>query len=62
MINIPAHTMDSRQLATVLAALRYWQREGLLNSGAECEIAADCGEIEPLSSMEIDHLCELLNR
>jgi hypothetical protein len=47
--------------ATVLAALRYWQREGLLSSGHEQDIATDGGCFESLSSDEIDALCEAIN-
>ena len=54
-------TMDNRELATVLAALRYWQREGLMSAGHEQEIATDQGAFEALSKWEIDALCEKLN-
>lgn len=53
--------MDSRELATVLAALRYWQREGLMSDGHEQDIATDQGTVDRLSSEEIDGLCERLN-
>ena len=52
--------MNQRELNTVLAALRYWQREGLFSSGCEHEIACD-GDVLPLDSDEIDALCESLN-
>jgi hypothetical protein len=54
--------LNARELATVLAALRYWQREGLLaDRCAEARIADDGGKFEPLSKMEIDALCERIN-
>lgn len=53
--------LSSRELATVLAALRYWQRD--VESADE---AIDGGEhfaeTTPLSATEIDDLCERLNR
>ena len=53
--------LDARELGTVLAALRYWQREGLMNGGHEQDIATNGGEVEPLNADEIDALCERLN-
>ncbi len=50
-----------RELVTVLAALRYWQREGLMSAGAETELASDGGKLVPLTAREIDGLCERLN-
>lgn len=52
---------DRRELATVLAALRFWQRMGILDGGYEYDIAADIGSFEPLSDREIDALCERIN-
>jgi hypothetical protein len=58
--------LDSRELGTVLAALRYWQEQGLaddpqyrsdeLNDIATCHDAqvSMCGD-------EIDDLCERIN-
>jgi hypothetical protein len=52
--------LDKRQLATVLAALRYWQREGLRSDSCiEHEIATDAGA--PLTKEETDALCVSLN-
>jgi len=53
--------MKSRELATVLAALRYWQQDIEANDVPPIsgEFFADC---EPLTSEEIDGLCERLNR
>ena len=53
--------LDSRELATVLAALRYWQREGLMSGGREHAIASDGDHVAPLAVAEIDTLCERLN-
>lgn len=50
-----------RELATVLAALRYWQREGLMSAGHEVDIASGGGTLAPLTAGEIDTLCERLN-
>jgi hypothetical protein len=50
--------LSDRQAATLLAALRYWQRKGLTSGGREQDIASDEGNCEPLSSAEIDVLCE----
>ena len=55
--------MTQRELATILAALRYWQRCGLEAGGqsAEDDIATDGGTIVPLNTWEIDSLCYRLN-
>lgn len=62
--------LDYRELATVLAALRFWQRalDGhVLGVGEdiamtpEFEIADECGAIRPLYSWEVDNLCERIN-
>ena len=52
--------MTNQELATVLAALRYWQQDLEANDAPPIseEFFADC---EPLSSGEIDGLCERLN-
>jgi hypothetical protein len=54
-------TLNNRELATVLAALRYWQREGLMSAGHEQDIATDGDTFEPLNAEDIDALCERLN-
>lgn len=53
---------DSRELATILAALRYYQRTALGAGGAipEDEILEDAG-VGSLDGAEIDALCERLN-
>ena len=56
-----APDLEHRELSTILAALRYWQREGLMSNGHEASIACDGGGIEPLTASEIDDLCERLN-
>lgn len=48
--------LDDREHATVLAALRYWQRLGN-DASPEIDIAGS----DPLSNSEIDDLCEALN-
>lgn len=62
------YPITDRQLATVLAALRYWQRD--LSEGAEDSNDVPEGIIDgaghftdhkPLTSDEIDELCESLN-
>jgi hypothetical protein len=54
-------TFDKRQSATILAALRYWQREGLMSSGHEQDIATDGNSIDALDAEDIDALCEQIN-
>lgn len=53
--------LDRRERATVLAALRYWQREGLMSAGGEHDVATDGDHLAPLTSAEIDSLCARLN-
>jgi hypothetical protein len=50
--------LKTRELA---AALRYWQREGIMSDGHEHSLADDDGTIEPLDVIEIDALCERIN-
>jgi len=57
----PTPALDDRELATVLAALRYWQREGWISGGHEHDIATNGDTLEPLGADEIDALCERLN-
>lgn len=45
----------------MLAALRYWQREGRMSAGHEFDIAENGGEFSALTNDEIDELCERLN-
>jgi hypothetical protein len=61
--------MNTREHATVLAALRYWQRiissypygDGSLPSPEE-DVATNGGDVEALGSEEIDDLCERINQ
>ena len=65
--------LPQRELAMVLAALRYWQRHGpsqpnslfdrlrIDEQDALVAIRTDCGRVEPLDDDEIDELCERLN-
>jgi hypothetical protein len=56
-------TVTPRELATILAALRYWQASdrSTATNAPEYDIASDSGEVEPLGNDEIDALCEQLN-
>ncbi len=59
--------VDRRELATILAALRFHQDENLSSSGhgvadaVIADIASDGGLLKPLSAPEIDALCRRLN-
>lgn len=50
--------LTDRQLATTLAALRYWQREGRMSAGHEHDIASAGDSLVPLNDDEINALCE----
>lgn len=54
-------TLDEREFASVLAALRYWQRLGITGPTEEDEIATNGGTLHELSGDEIDALCDRLN-
>lgn len=55
-------SLNDRERATILAALRYWQREAWrMDTDAEWKVATDEGRLEALSKNEIDALCEKLN-
>lgn len=54
-------TLNPRELGTVLAALRFWQRLGDRHGGPELAIATDEGNLASLSDEEIDGLCERIN-
>lgn len=55
--------LDEAQNASILAALRFYQQSGMNSAGQEIhEIASNAGAIEPLSSDEIDCLCESINQ
>lgn len=56
----------TRETATILAALRYWQQDQTRpktegRSQELMDIASDNGGFESLSALEIDDLCEHLN-
>ena len=54
--------ISTRQLATILAALRYWQQD-LAENGVDDIIDGEhFKEEKPLSVNQIDHLCEYLNQ
>ena len=52
--------LTSRELASVLAALRYWQR-GLEQADEIIDGGEQFSDQLPLSAAEIDDLCERLN-
>lgn len=54
--------MTDREVATVLAALRYWQTNTSEERDREHDpIATNCGTTDPLTDNEIDDLCERIN-
>lgn len=54
--------LTAEELATILAALRYWQRTGITAPDLpEHDIARDCGMLRPLTSRQIDRLAERIN-
>ena len=58
--------VSDRELATILAALRYHQAENLQGKSeiadlAIREVASDSGRLRPLSFKECDRLCERIN-
>lgn len=57
--------LNEEELATILAALRFYQSEGMGNpdnrSDAIQEIATNAGELTSLDSDDIDALCERIN-
>ncbi len=53
--------LSKRELATVLAALRNYQRDIEGVNGDIADIATDSGALQALNSAEIDALCENLN-
>ena len=58
--------VDDRQLATILAALRFHQAENLqggagIHDRAIEEIATDCGRLAALDFDEVESLCQMLN-
>lgn len=56
------YALTEAQHATVLAALRYYQRDMLtLRTSGVYDIATSAGTLEPLTASEIDGLCDNLN-
>jgi hypothetical protein len=53
--------LTERELATVLAALRYWQQDLAENDDGPISAEHFKGTITPLNVEEIDALCEHLN-
>jgi hypothetical protein len=53
--------LRKRELATVLAALRFYQKEDLDNEPDINDIATDGWTLDALTVAEIDSLCEELN-
>jgi hypothetical protein len=53
--------ITEQQHAHILAALRYWSREGRFSAGHEQDIATDMGKYESLSEVQMDELCDKLN-
>ena len=51
--------LSPRELATVLAALRYWQAD--VEADPNFEFGDHFAEAAPLTAEEIDDLCERLN-
>jgi len=66
LVNRSAFLVDDRELATVLAALRFHQGENLQATGeipdrAIRDVATDSGRFEALDCKEVTRLCERLN-
>ena len=61
---LDAHHLRPRELATILAALRYYQQviiDQLPRSPSIFDVATNCGEFEALTDDDIDDLCDKLN-
>ena len=61
-----ALVVDERELATILAALRFHQDENLrCSSGIPDQtiedIASNCGSLKPLNFDDVSKLCERIN-
>jgi len=56
-----AASLTDRELATVLAALRYWQQDLAANDGAVPISDHFEDGVAPLTVEQIDDLCERLN-
>ncbi len=53
--------LNPQELATILAALRHWQHTVDPQAKATAMTYPQFEEVQPLSSAEIDDLCERLN-
>lgn len=53
------YQLSDRDMATILAALRYWQ--ATVNDDERKAFPHFAEDIEPLSDAEIDTLCEVIN-
>jgi hypothetical protein len=51
-------TLSEHETTTILAALRYWQREGSMSAGQERDNETNFDHLIRLSAKEIDTLCE----
>lgn len=60
-MNPGLHVVTSREVATILAALRLWQRTVDQNLLPEYIIATDAGQIEPMPTLEVEALCYKIN-
>ena len=49
---------SEQERAMTIAALRYWRRERLANSGHERDVETAFDHLQPLTDEEIDALCE----
>jgi hypothetical protein len=54
-------TLNPRETATILAALRFWQANEGMPSAVFTDIATNDGCLVALGMDEIDRLCERLN-
>lgn len=54
-------SLNDQELATALAALRFWQRLGPMHGRPEQIILTDCGRLMPPEQLAIEQLCERLN-
>lgn len=55
--------VNNRELATILASLRYWQRNDRQDAtkSSEYDVATDGDTLQPLGNVEIDEFCERVN-
>jgi hypothetical protein len=53
---------SDREAATILAALRYWRREGTPSAGHERDIETDIDRLQAISAEEIETLCKRIEQ